>query len=83
MASTLHFYFPLNEKKQSQMPDHESKMLNSDPLTPVSHCSLSPPTKTHFMAQSLRESFCENDSKCNNSGQLQLSKCLSISHVNG
>lgn len=43
-------------KKQSQMLDHNSKMLDSAPI-PISHGSLSPPTKTNFMAQSLYESL--------------------------
>ena len=64
------------------MPDHNSKMFHSAP-TPINPRFLSPPTKTNFMAQSVHESLCGNDSKCNNPRQLQLSKCLLISHLNG
>lgn len=82
MASMLHSYFPLKEK-QSQMPDYKSEILNSAPRPAASHHSLSLPTKTRFTVQSLHESLCENGSKCNNSRQPQLSKCLLISHLNG
>jgi len=57
------------KKKQLQMPDHNSKMFHSAP-TPINPRFLSPPTKTNFMAQSVHESLCGNDSKCNNPRQL-------------